>query len=328
MMEAAARVPAERHTTAQSLSASLHLSAWADEAAWDCHWVFRGQRDAEWDLTPAAWRDQDTIALRRLRQVRDRYCMEYGSRIEETLHRDPLKKHANASHVTKAYAQGRAEFSLLVDFLRLADELGHRVPAMEHYTRLSHHDYLPDVQNYPLVSFLPEVGPASALAQHHGVPTRSLDWTKNPLYAAYFAASEVDSGHADGAIAVWAMRPDLLLQLGRADRFNSEYTRFLHHTVPNGDNPYLRSQEGLFVHPTYGCAHIARTGEFPNLESFALRAQELSPIPVIRKLTLPYSEVGDLLRLLWLNGVSRAHLMPTLDNVTHALCSRWTWAPQ
>jgi hypothetical protein len=328
MMTPTTKVPPERHSTAQSFSASLDLPAWADEAAWDCHWVFRGQRNAEWDLTPAAWRTQDTIALKRLGQIRDRYSMEYGSRIEESLHRDPLKRHANAGYVIKAYAQGRAEFSLLIDFLRLADELGHRVPGMDNYTRLSHHDYLPDVQSYPLVRFMPDLGPASALAQHHGVPTRSLDWTRNPMYAAYFAASEVDSRQTDGTIAVWAIRPDLLLELGRADAFNSEYTRFLHHTVPNGDNPYLRSQEGLFVHPTYGCAHVARTGEFPNLESFALRAQELSSVPVIRKLTLPYSEVGDLLRLLWLRGISRAHLMPTLDNVTHALCSRWTWAPR
>ena len=321
------RVSSEEHATAESFLAALDLQSWTAEGVWTCPWVFRGQRDSLWELTPSAWRTQaTTIPLQRLARVRDEVAERHAPAIIEQLHRNPLTRGANTGYVVKAYAQARAEFSLLLDFVTLADELGHRVPNLDAYLRLAGHTYLPDVQSYPLVRFLPELNPAAALAQHHGVPTRSLDWTRNPFYAAYFAGSEVESQSVDGRIAVWAVRPDLLLEQGRAERYNSEYTRFLHHTVPNSENPYLRSQEGLFIHPTYGCAHIARTGEFPNLEAFAKQVQSESSSAVIRMLALPYSEVGELLRLLWLKGVSRAHLMPTIDNVTHALSSRWKWA--
>lgn len=40
------------------------------------------------------------------------------------------------------------------------------------------------------------------LAQHHGMPTRLLDWTFNPLVAAYFAVEKESS--EDGAIWVFS----------------------------------------------------------------------------------------------------------------------------
>ena len=40
------------------------------------------------------------------------------------------------------------------------------------------------------------------LAQHYGVPTRLLDWTENPLVAAYFAVLD----HPDDDGCIWALR--------------------------------------------------------------------------------------------------------------------------
>lgn len=55
------------------------------------------------------------------------------------------------------------------------------------------------------------------IMQHHGVPTRLLDWTESPLMAAYFAVRENEQ--SDGA--VWAILPVGLNKEARVDNIPS-----------------------------------------------------------------------------------------------------------
>jgi hypothetical protein len=151
----------------------------------------------------------------------------------------------------------------------------------------------------PFLEFRPETDwDWLALAQHHGLPTRILDWTCNPLVAAYFAV-ENDACEEDGAVYVLSGAPSIDV-LTHTDPFAvREVRRF----VPRHITRRLIAQAGLFtIHPE-PCTSIGEntTG--------------------LDRIILSTSMRRGLKATLYRYGVHRASLFPDLDGLAAQI--RW-----
>jgi hypothetical protein len=84
-----------------------------------------------------------------------------------------------------------------------------------------------------------------ALAQHHGLPTRLLDWTTNPLIACYFAvAGEPQKANAK----IFAIRPSATINT--VDHDDPFSVRDVGVILPGAVASRIVSQRGVFtVHP-------------------------------------------------------------------------------
>ncbi len=128
-----------------------------------------------------------------------------------------------------------------------------------------------------------------AIAQHHGLPTRLLDWTLNPLVAAYFAVEKEHDG--DSVIYAYKVKKRLDLE-SNSDPFKVNQ---IYRITPRHITQRIIAQSGLFtIHPN---------------PSQPMDSSSLD------KYIIPHDFRRRLKFILYRYGITKASLFPGLDGL-------------
>ncbi len=243
--------------------------------------IYRGHSNSNWNLLPTVLRRE---SMRQLKEANE----------------DSI----NCEHLVSK------EFKLLQDFIHSCDQTGITVPndsvmfRRENLTQLSLEKYIEHPEKWPSEKLLETM----AMARLHSLPTRLLDWTKNPYVAVYFAASQALRMRRD-----WDGSQKLSILvfnkgLSTIDNFGPIKVLRIRGAISQN----IVAQQGLFtVHPI-----LEKRGEPLMIRSL----EEYLPDKIsVQKLTVPIKESVGLYRLCNQFGFNAAKLYPGTDGASRSV---------
>ncbi|PCJ55397.1 MAG: hypothetical protein COA73_13515 [Candidatus Hydrogenedentota bacterium] len=271
-------------------------------------WIFRGHYDSSWSLLPSSWREESIPVLKPFLD------MAMQLRLDESLNRNyenhgMIQNQVTFEEYEKQIRATMAEILMIQEFAKLANENGYFIKDIEKTLDVNNISCAFDLNGVHFPNY------ATALAQHHGLPTRILDWTRNPKIAAYFACEKPPSLDSD-SICVHALYTDTNYSIESSEALGN----IKQFSVTRDQFPFLHAQDGLFTYiNSPPCDGIEYYYAWPDIHECLSNRYRDQYGDSIRTIYLPEKYRQELLEKLAREGVTEITLKPGFNSISEHL---------